>query len=354
MKKIIALALVFCMIFALAACGGGEEPVQGGDVDEGKVYDLNVSFAAPEFSTTEITAALDRIQEASNGRINFTYYYSWSITSVPTVVDDLNAGIVDIAAVPINEHLNLFPYSNLVTYTPFLGIPGMTAAGEILHEMYQENEVMQEEYAKAGLTYWTNFPMPPYNIYTTKDHAIKTPEDLKGLKLISSSALMQKYITAHGGAAVTAPVTEYATSLNTNVVDGVVNHANVLAAFGCLDFINAATVFGDSGTALTVLVMALSQNTWDKLPADLQQLFLDEADNLRINQGNWDKAANEKNIAGLEEKGGVVTRLTVEEMAVWQSSFEDMRQAYIDDLTKNGATEAQSIYDEAMEKAASK
>ena len=40
-------------------------------------------------------------------------------------------------------------------------------------------------------------------------------------------------------------VTEYATSLNTSVVDGVINHANVLAAFGALDFVNGATAFGD-------------------------------------------------------------------------------------------------------------
>ena len=116
--------------------------------------------------------------------------------------------------------------------------------------------------------------MPGYNIYTDKKNEIKTPEDLKGLKLISSSALMQAYITSHQGAAVTAPVTEYATSLNTNVVDGIINHINVLAAFGCMDFIQAATVFGDSGTATAPMVMAISEKVWSQLSPDLQNSLM--------------------------------------------------------------------------------
>lgn len=356
MKRIIALIMVFCMVFVLAACGGAEAPAEETDgtpaADDGKVYEMSVSFAAPEFSTTEITASLDRIQAASNGRIKFTYYYSWSITSVPTVVDDLNSGVVDIAAVPINEHLNVFPYSNLITYTPFLGLPGQMEMGEIFDEMYDENDALQQEYAKAGLTYWTNYPLPGYHIFTTKDHAIKTPGDLKGLKLISSSALMQGYISANGGAAVTAPVTEYATSLNTNVVDGVINHINVLAAFGCLDFLNAATVFGDSGTAMAIMAMCISNDAWNELPANLQQLFADEAAALRDNQGAWDKAASEANIKVIEDKGGAVTYLTDAEVKAWADVFTAQREAYIKELAAGGATEAQAIYDALTEKIA--
>ena len=336
MKRILALVMIVCLILAATAC-------QGADT---KVHELKVSFAAPEFSTTEITAALDRIQEASKGRIKFVYYYAWTITSVPTVVDDLNSGVCDIAAVPINEHLNLFPYSNLITYTPFLGLPGMLETADLFTEMHNEQEAISKEYTNAGLHYWPNYPMPGYNIYTTnKKKEIRTPEDLKGLKLISSSALMQAYITDHQGAAVTAPVTEYATSLNTNVVDGIINHINVLAAFGCMDFIQAATVFGDSGTATAPMVMAISEKVWSQLSPDLQKLFNDEAKNLSHGQGGWDRDANERNINLIEEKGGTVTRLTEAEIKVWADAFAVQREAYIDQLIADGHTEARKVYD---------
>ena len=354
MKKFLALILALVMVLGLVACGekapAADEGTDAPAVEDNTVYKMNVSFAAPEFSTTEITAALDRIQAASNGRIEFTYYYSWSLTSVPTVVDDLNSGVVDIAAVPINEHLALFPYSNLVTYTPFLGLPNMLEAAKLFDELYAENAAFADEYAKNGLKYWTNYPCPGYNIYTTADKQIKTPADLKGLKLISSSAVMSEFLTANGAAVVNAPVTDYATSLNTNVVDGVINHANVLAAFGCMDFVKGATVFGDMGTAVSVMMMCFSEDAWNQLPADLQALFTAEAAALRDNQGAWDNGANGANIAGIAENGGVVTTLTEDEVKVWQDAFAPYLEAYIAELEASGATEAQAIYDALMAK----
>ena len=63
MKKLLVLVLAACLSIGLL----GGLTVASAD----EVYELNVSFAAPEFSTMGITAALDRIQEASEGRIKF-------------------------------------------------------------------------------------------------------------------------------------------------------------------------------------------------------------------------------------------------------------------------------------------
>ena len=105
-------------------------------------------------------------------------------------------------------------------------------------------------------------------------------------------------------------------------------------------------------TALAILTMCISENTWNDLPEDLQQLFLDEADNLRHDQGAWDIENGQKNLASIEEKGGTVTYLTEEEMKVWQDAFAEMLEDYIAELIDNGATEAQNIYDQLMDKIA--
>lgn len=323
--------------------------------DDGTVYKFNVSFAAPEFSTTEITAALNRIKEASNGRIEFTYYYSWSITSVPTVVDDLVNGVCDIAAVPIHEHLNTFPYSTLISYTPFLGLPGMLEGAKIFDEMYDEYPQLQEEYAKLGLHYWTNYPCPGYNIYTTSDKQIRTPADLNGLKLITSSRLMQEFITANGGAPVNVPVTDYATNLQTSVAHGAINHVNVMRAFGCIDFIKGGTLFGENGeagTTISLMIMCLSEKAWNSLPADLQALFEAEAEALRDNQGGWDKEANTGNHMGMIGDGVPLITLTDDEVKVWSDAFAEILDGYIADLVAAGATDAQLLYDAVKAKIA--
>ena len=184
MKKLLVLVLAACLSIGLL----GGLTVASAD----EVYELNVSFAAPEFSTLGITAALDRIQEASEGRIKFNYYYSWSLSSVPTVIDDLASGVCDIAEVPINEHLNTFTYSNLITYTPFLPMKGMRDAALTFNELFNEWECLQNEYTSLGIHYWTNIPCPVYNIFTTADKAIKVPGDMAGLKLITSQGTAVK------------------------------------------------------------------------------------------------------------------------------------------------------------------
>ncbi len=151
---------------------------------------------------------------------------------MPTVVDDLNSGVCDIAAVPINGHLNLFPYSNLITYTPFLGLPGMLETADLFTEMHNEQEAISKEYTNAGLHYWTNYPMPGYNIYTTnKKNEIRTPRRSERSEAdLQFSPHAGVHHRPSGCRCNRAPVTEYATSLNTNVVDGIINHINVLAA----------------------------------------------------------------------------------------------------------------------------
>lgn len=331
MKRFLSLILILVLALGL---------VLGAASADGKVYEFNVSFAAPEFSTTEITAALDRIQAASNGRIKMHYYYSWSITSVPNVIDDLENGIVDLAAVPSTEHLNRFPYTNLVTYTPFLGHKNILSCAKVFDELYETYDVFPQEYERAGLVYWTNYPCAPYNIFTNKNFELVTPDKLNGLKLITSSAPMQQFVTKSGGAPATFPITEYATTMNTKTVDGVINHANVIAAFGVGDFVEGGTVFGESGTAMSLMIMCFSKAAWEQLPEDLQQLFLDEKAALRDNQGAWEYAANARNIS----KWPNIITLDAEGMKVWQDAFADILKEYIQEIKSNGAEQAEEIY----------
>lgn len=372
LKKLLCVLMVAVLAVAMFACAkpnvtqdpppvvdpvdepAGDDPADPVVVDD-TVYKFNVSFAAPEFSTTEITAALDRIQAASNGRLEFTYYYSWSITSVPTVVDDLVNGVCQIAAVPINEHLNTFPYSTLVSYTPFLGLPGMLEGAAIFDELYDEFPQLQEEYSSLGLHYWTNYPCPGYNIYTTSDKQIRVPADLNGLKLITSSRLMQDFILANGGAAVTVPVTEYATSLQTSVADGVINHINVLRAFGCIDFVKGGTLFGangEAGTTISLLMMCFSTEAWESLPADLQALFDAEAAALRDGQGGWDLEANGGNHGALRGAGVPLVELTDEEVKAWEDAFADILEGYLTELETGAAPDARILYDAVKAKIA--
>ena len=377
--RIISMILVLCLALAVATACGGNQPSGGGSGQpsgggssqpsgggssqpsgggnqpapppDNTVYKFNVSFAMPEFSAEEVVFAFDRIQEASNGRIEFTHYFSWSLTSVPGCIDDMNAGLVDIAMVPVHEHLNRFPLNSLVYFTPFLGFDPYYKVTALYDEMFLEWPELAKEYTDAGLVYWTNFAMPAYNIFTTGPSNIRTPDDLRGNKIIAGTFLLQQFINAYGGAPVYTPAPEYATSLSTNVVDGIINHANVLRAFGCIDFIKGGTLFGESGIHTGLMMMMFSEQAWNKLPADLQQLFKDEAPALRDNHTMWDYNSHGGNLGAIRGAGGTLIELTPAEMKVWEDAFAPFIDDYLEELASDGYTNARNLYDTMKAKA---
>jgi len=344
-KFLFAIFTLSLAMFVLAGCGEG-------NADE---FHFNVSFAAPETSTPELVAALNRIQEASGDRIEMTYYFSWSLSSVSTIVDDLNAGIVDIGVVPIMEHTHLFPYSTLITHTPFLGIPSMLDAGVIFDEMFAIYDVLPAEFARNSLVYWTNISNPTYHIWTDSAYEIRLPSDLAGRRLITNSTMMQQFISRNGGAPVSAPVTEFATSINTGVVDGTVTHANVLRAFGVIDFIGAGTLFGEQGISSPLMAVVISESAWNSMPTDLQQLFTNESATVRDlqAQNTYQQSINNVNAIRAAAGDDLIT-LTPAEIQVWMDEFYDILEGHVEQRISDGATSAREMFDSVRARAAAR
>jgi hypothetical protein len=83
----------------------------------------------------------------------------------------------------------------------------MTAGTKIWWELYNKFPAMKNEWADVKLL--ASRMMPPDQIHTTRK-MVKTPADVKGMKLAISSALISKVITLQGGAATPIPPTDIA------------------------------------------------------------------------------------------------------------------------------------------------
>ncbi|MPW24737.1 hypothetical protein GC105_02895 [Alkalibaculum sp. M08DMB] len=356
-KKLTSIIMFFClMITLLAGCSGGSDndSVESNtEVDKDKVHEFNVSFAAPEAATVPLTDVFRRMEQTSEGRLKFNIFYSWSLSSVDSVIKDLQSGVTDIAVVPPHEHLNLFPRTSLITGTPFLGLPGILEAGEIYNEMLEEYPSLKAEYEDLELTYWTTIFMPQNNLFQTGSYGelIVKPSDLRGHKIIGSNTMMQKLIASNSGAPVTAHVTEYYSNLEKGVADSVVQHLSALNAFGCGELIKKATVFGDSGMMINSMALIFSTNKWNSLPEDLQQIFTSEAENLRIENAKVDEFKIKAAMDKLSETAEVYT-LTDAELKEWKDAFEPILKEYIDQLEADGADDAWELYEGVIEKVA--
>lgn len=329
---------------APASSDGGSEPT-----DSGETFHFNVSLSTPEQHSVVLVEVLDRIQEKSNGRIEMTYYYSWSLTAVNTIIDDFNAGIVDIGVHSV-ENDTLFPYSNLITNTPFMGLTmGETAVN--FDEMFDEYPVFEEEFAKNGLVYWASHPINVSQLYFVGDTPARTPADLNGQRIATNLLMLQEFINENGGAGVSFSVPELSTLVNTGVVDGVIQQPGVMTSFGAIDFLNSATIFGEEGILSAMMAFSFAEDKWNSMPADLQQLFIDEAEYLRDGMIEFMEDLNGPVDKGLLENTTAI-ELTDADIQVWKDSFGDIADKHVEGLIGRGCDQAKEIYDIVKEKGA--
>lgn len=369
MKKMLCTILALCLILvAFAGCNGGNQPASTAastgsaatstagssepapaPAGDGETFHFNVSLSTPEQHSVPIVEILDRIQDESNGRIEMTYYYSWSLTSVATIIDDMNSGIVDMGVHSL-ENDTFFPYSNLITNTPFMGMT-MALTAENFDEMYDQYPVFEEEFTKNGIVYWAAHPINEQQLYTVTDHEIRTPADLNGLRIATGVPMLQQFINENGGAGVSFAVPELSTLVNTGVVDGVMQQPGIMTAFGVIDFLGSATIFGEAGISSATMVFSFAKDKWDAMPADLQQLFTDEAVNMRDSIAAFMYELNTPVNEGLLENTPAI-KLTDEEIKVWSDAFAPIAAAHIEDLNSRGCDQAQEIYDAVKAKVA--
>ena len=334
-KKLLCFVFSICLTFF--AFAGGAKPANAA------AFDLNVSISYVEGMSGGLIEGLNRIQERSNGRIKMTYYFMWSLSSVRTIVDDLDAGTVDIGMVPITEYTSQFPYTAAVTYMPLIGFPHMLETGKLYDEMYKAYPEFAKEFEKNGIVYLTNFANSPYHVWTTGKR-IRTPRDLAGARLVTSSSMLQELFSANGGAPVTMPITDYAVSMSSGVVDGAVMHINTMRGAGALDFVKAATVFADEGLVASCMVTAISGQTWKKLPEDLKQLFREEADRIRDGQARSLYDASLANMQLLKDRGADIISLSKDELDDWRKAVAPLIDKYLDSLERDGHKRAREFF----------
>lgn len=361
MKKLMSLILCLCMLAsALVGCSGDKQPSGtnpgGGESrapsNDGEVYEINVSPTFPEVSAGGFLKWEDEIIEATNGRVKFNNYYSYSLVALPDLVKGLQTGLVDMASMVPYEYPSLFTLNGNVMGLPFLGWKDEASACEVYWDMIKECPALVEEYEAYDLHYYGSYFMPGYNMFMTKKDPMETPADLKGHKTITGAATVQQLLANNSGAPVSSGPTDYYSNMEKGVADSIISHINVLGAFGvCPELVEKAVFFGNeySGAYMYVNTTVFAQSFWDKLPADIQQAFSEHADNLGKYMLESDMGLTGKFLGDLDAKGAEKVVLNDEQVKVWADELAPLTQADLDEWsTANPAT--MDIYNTLLEK----
>ncbi|KMK66165.1 TRAP transporter substrate-binding protein [Puniceibacterium sp. IMCC21224] len=134
-------------------------------------------------------------------------------------------------------------------------LPGVKTDGQngydILWDAYESGQISGEFPATVPLALYLSEP----NVFIMKDHDVRTPADVAGLKIRVSGSAAARVIEALGATAVQMPANEIYNSLQTGLIDGVVTGASAIGDFKLDEVANSYTTGVSLGQISFYVVM---------------------------------------------------------------------------------------------------
>ena len=144
-------------------------------------------------------------------------------------------------------------------------LPGVLPEGQhgydIIFNAWDKGLLTSEFPGTVPLALWLSEP----NVFIMKDHDVRTPDDLKGLKIRVSGAAAAAVIEALGATPVQMPAGEIYNALQTGLIDGVVTGASAIGDFKLDEVANSYTIGAPLGRISFYLVMNAAR--YEGLPA---------------------------------------------------------------------------------------
>ena len=249
--------IVLLVLLWLGACGGGDSDV----------FILKVAASAPADDPGPQTLQLfvDRVNEASGGRIDARLYAGSALGEDRDVTEGLKLGTVEML---------MSPSSTLATFVPEMYVFELPFLFDDNDHMFAvlDSEIgasLRPALEREGFHLMGYFSYGLRHIMTT-EHAVETVGDLRGLKIrtMESPPHLDAF-AAFGASPLPMAYNELYTSLETGVIDGA-EAAN--SNYYSKRFFEVAPYWAHVGWLRLVAPVLMSKAFYDRLPADLQEL----------------------------------------------------------------------------------
>jgi len=318
-KKLVLLICFVILALALSACGQSDSTPQsnGNDRNEddkpGETIVLRLAENQPEdYPTTVGDKEMAKIvEEKTNGRIKIEVYAGGQLGDEKSVIEAIQMGGLDFARV------NAQPLSDFAKPLRVLSLPYLFDSEDHLWKVLNGDigdKFLQtlEDSNMVGLTYYDSGSRHFYN----SKREVKTPEDMKGLKIrVQQSELMVGLVEAVGASATPMPYGEVYSAIQTGVIEGAENNWPSYDSSSHYEVAKYITL--DYHTRTPEIVIA-SKVVWDKLN-DEDRVIIKEAARASqdVQRKAW-KEYEERSIEKVKANGNVITE--IEDFTPWQEA----------------------------------
>ena len=289
MKKLAAIAAAFALTAAaLTGCAQNGAADSTSATAENPLV-LTLAHGLSETHTVHIamTEFAQQVEEKTDGRIKVQIFPNGQLGSENENMEQLMAGVLAMTKVSA---------PGLATYNEAYHTFGLPYIFDDTEDFYHimDSDEMQDFFLSSAddgfvtLTYYTSGARSFY----TKDRAIRTPADLKGLKIrVQDMKSQTDMLEALGGIPVAMSYGDVYTSLQTDIIDGTENNETALTTGKHGEI---CKVYSTDQHAMIPDVMVMSAKVWETISPEDQQIILEAAHaSTESHKIAWDAAIEE-------------------------------------------------------------
>ena len=312
--------------------------------NSGETYSFSLTFhdSAEAVKTKYVQQWADDVREATNGQVDITVFAGGTLASGPDALDAVKQGTADIGVCFTGFFPGQFPLAGVVEL-PMTGIFNAEQGTNVLWDLYEATPEFQAELDNFQvIMMYTN---PNNCIGTSKP--VHVADDMKGLKLRVPAGTCADMATAWGATPMTITSAEIYQSMEKDVIQGYIIDPTGVNAWSLYEVTDYYTWMPFCVSPWLVL---MNKDSWNKLPADLQEIVLSCSDRERslgmsaISEEEaaetFEKAKNDYNAEVIEP--------TEEEYATFQAAAENYRAQWVEAQSANGF-DAQAFVDKCLE-----
>ena len=274
-----------------------------------------------------------RVPELTKGKVVIEYYPSEQLGKLRDLLRVCSSGITDIANVGPNFFVGQLPLSTLAA-GPFYSTA--TEGSAIMTRFVLETPELQQEYGKYGLIPLMGYATCQYDIGTMKKQ-VKTPKDVRGLKIRTPGGFFDKIAKRYGINPVTIASPEIYEAAQRGVFDGLMLSYASVRGYRT----NELTKYHTYGLKLgaNVNTWIFNEKKWQSLPNEIKDALYRAGKEASVWYGEaWDKEQQE--LADQYEKEGmIITRFSkdmVNELKEWNDPMKGIDEDWVKDMEGKG------------------
>jgi TRAP-type transport system periplasmic protein len=276
---------------------------------------------------------MDKIEKDSGGRIKFEAYPAMQLGGTPVqLYDQARDGVVDIIWTLPGNTAGRFPRIE-VFELPFM-MTNAEATSKAYWEYFQ-TQAADEFKETQVLALQVHGP----GMLHTVNKQIKSPADLKGLKMRGPTRQVTKLLGSVGATPVGMPLPQIPDSLSKGVIDGCSIPWEVVPSVKVHELTKFHTEFPKTGPALytTTFVMAMNKPKYESLAPDLKKV-IDANSGMATSAwlGKTQEGNDPNGRKAAADRGNTIYTLTTAEAQEFIKLSSQIDDEWVADMNKRG------------------